>query len=725
MNRFAVLLASTAALAAPAFAQQPVQAPRPPAPAPAAPAEPTDQPHEGHDHHDQSEVIVVTGVRQLDILAGTSVMTGEELQREVRVQIGETLTSLPGVSATSFSPGASRPVLRGFQGDRIRVLSDGIGSIDVSNTSADHAVTIDPLVAERIEVLHGPAVLLFGSQAIGGAVNVIERRIPRSVPEEGVHGDVIGVLGSAADERSIGAAVDVALGSGFVAHLDGSFRKTDDLRTGGFILSEELREEQLEIAEEELEEGHVEEAEEALELANLRGEIPNSATEQKTAAAALALIRDKFNIGASISRFETEYGVPGRPGAEHHHEEDGEAEEEEEEEGHGAVPVSIDLKQTRYDVRGAYEFEAGFFERARLRIGAADYEHTEFEGEEVGTIFKSDGIEGRLELAQRDRNGWRGASGAQYFTRDFEAIGPEAFVPPNSTNQLGLFTLQEIDLGRVGLEAAARYEHTNAQAQTLGLERSFDAFSGALGASYEIAPRISAGLNLSRSERAPSAEELFAGGPHIATQAFEIGDPNLDTERSIGAEAYLRAQKAGFEFNATVFANWFDDFIFQAATGEEEDDLPVFQHRQRDATFYGFEMEASARLFDGGAFRFVADAVADYVHATIKDGGPVPRIPPLRFLGGLEAQSTKLDGRLEVEWIDDQTRVAQFENPTDGFTLVNASLAWRPWGRAREATLLLSANNIFDVEARRHASFTKDFVPLAGRDIRLSARFGF
>ncbi len=732
MKIIAAFLASAALGASPALAQQTNQ-PDPEdqqqeaaQPQPAAQEPPA---HEGHEHHEEAPEIVVTGVRQLDILAGTSVLSGEELQRDVRGQIGETLTRLPGVSATSFSPGASRPVLRGFQGERVRVLTDGIGSIDVSSTSADHAVTIDPLTAERVEVLHGPAVLLFGSQAIGGAVTVIDRRIPRSVPEEGVHGDVLGVLGSAAEERSIGGAFDFALGSGFVAHVDGTLRKSDDLRTGGFVLSPELREEQFEIAEEELEEGHPDEAAEALELANLRGEIPNSATEQQTVGIGLALIRDSFNIGGSISRFESNYGVPSRPGAGHgHHEEEGVEESdggEDKEEEHGEAPVTIDLKQTRYDLRGGYEFGSGFFESARLRMGAANYEHTEFEGEEVGTVFKSDGVEGRLEFAQREQGGWTGASGVQYFTRDFAAIGPEAFVPPNESRQLGLFTLQEIDLGRVGLEAAARYERSRAEAHTLGLERTFNAFSAALGASYEVDPRVRVGLNLSRSERAPAAEELFANGPHIATQAFEIGDPNLDTEKSIGAEAYVRVEKTGFEFNVTGFANRFNDFIYQEETGFEEDELPVFQHRQADATFYGFEAEASARLFEAGGFRFVADAVADYVRATIKGGGPVPRIPPLRLLGGLEAQSDQVDGRVEVEWVNEQDRVAEFENPTDGFTLFNASLAWRPWGKAREASLVLSANNIFDVEARRHASFTKDFVPLGGRDIRLSARFGF
>jgi iron complex outermembrane receptor protein len=551
---------------------------------------------------------------------------------------------------------------------------------------------------------------------------VIDRRIPRTVPQNGYHVDVTGALASAADERSIGAAADVAVGGGLVFHLDGSYRKSGDLRVGGFILSPELRAEQLEIAEEELEEGHPEEAAEALELAGLRGKIPNSATEQKSAGIGAALIRDQFNIGASLSVFDSEYGVPMRPGAHHHHEEEGGEEEEEE---HGEAPVSISLRQYRGDLRGEYLLSDGFLERIGVRIGAADYEHTEFEGEEVGTVFKSSGAEGRLELTQRDREGWRGASGAQFFTRDFEAIGAEAFLPPNQTNQIGLFTVQEFELGEVGIEAAARVERSHAESESIGVKRNFTAFSGALGASYALAQHVEAGVNLSRTERSPSAEELFSNGPHIATQAFEVGDPNLRKESSVGAEAYFRVDRRTFELNLTAFANWFDDFIYEAATGEEQDELPVFQYFQRDATYYGFEAELSAPLFEAGRFRFVGDVVADYVRATVKGAGPVPRIPPLRLLGGLEAQSSHLDGRVEVEWVDDQDRVAAFETRTDGHTLVNASLAWRPWGKARETAIVLSANNIFDVDARRHASFTKGFVPMAGRDIRLSARFSF
>jgi iron complex outermembrane receptor protein len=249
--------------------------------------------------------------------------------------------------------------------------------------------------------------------------------------------------------------------------------------------------------------------------------------------------------------------------------------------------------------------------------------------------------------------------------------------------------------------------------------------SAAAGASYQLAPRAKIGVNLSRTVRAPSAEELLSNGPHLATQAFEIGNPDLKKEKSIGAEAYFRLDRSDVKLSLTGFANWFDDFIFEAATGEEEDGLPVFRYFQRRATYWGLEAEASVKLGRVAGFDLVGDVVTDYVHARIHGVGPAPRIPPFRLLGGLEAQSANWDGRVEIERVARQDRVAEFETETVGFTLVNASIAWRPWGRKRETAIVLSANNIFDVEARRHASFTKDFVPLAGRDIRLSAHLSF
>ncbi len=719
MRRAALSLAATTMLAAaPAHAEDSAQVP------------PDTSRAGDHVHEDLGGEIVVTApfVRNLDLLAGAVSLSGDNLVRNIRPQLGDTLAGLPGVSATSFSPGSSRPVLRGFQGERVRVMVDGIGSIDVSNTSTDHAVTIDPITADRVEVLHGPAVLLFGGQAIGGAVNVFDRRIPRTVPDDPVHIDGVAAYGSAADERSIGAGIDLPIGDGgVVLHVDGSYRRSDDMRVGGFVLSPELRAQQLEIAAEEEEEGHPEEAAEARALAGLRGRLPNSATETWTAGAGLALIRERGNLGVSFGVFDSRYGVPMRPGAEHHHEDDHDDDHDHDHDHeHGEEDVSIQMRQYRADLRGELMLGEGFLERLRVRLAAADYEHTEFEGDEVGTIFRTQGMEGRFEAVQRERGGWRGVIGGQFFVRDFDAIGAEAFVPPNTTSQIGLFTLQEVEMGPFEIEGALRYDRTSVRASSLGIERNFDALSLAAGASYEVATNVRFGLNLSRAARAPSAEELFSDGPHIATQAFEIGDPTLATERSLGGELFLRAQTGALRLTATAYASKFDNYIFQVATGEEEDELPVFQYLQRDATYWGFEVGASAVLARFGGWRLSADGVGDYVRATIADGGgAAPRIPPLRLKGGLEANSAAFDMRAEVEHVFAQSRVSEFENPTAAFTLVNASLTWRPWGESNPTSLILSANNIFDVEARRHASFTKDFVPLAGRDLRISARISF
>ena len=676
------------------------------------------------DFHDDDMIIVTAPyVDQLDILAGTSVLTGDELAEDMRGQIGDSLTGLAGVSSTSFAPGSSRPVLRGFQGPRVRVLTDGIGALDASNTSVDHAVTIDPLTAQRIEVLRGPAVLLFGGDAIGGAVNVIDKRIPRDVPEDPVHIDAIGGYGSAANDWSIAGSVDVPLTSKLVIHADGSFRDTDDVRVPGFVLAPALRADVLASAAEEAEEGHLDEAAELTDTANLRGRVPNTASRTETAGAGIAFIDDGGNLGFSVSYYDTNYGVPARPGTGHAHGEEGEdAEEGEEEEG----PVTIGLQQFRADLRGGVNI-GGFFESLNFRAGYSDYEHTEFEGDEIGTVFTVSGIEARAELVQADHDGWRGVLGSQVLVRDFNAIGVEAFVPKNSLESWAFFALQEVDLGDWELEGALRFDQTNISANSINFDRSFNAVSGALGLAY--APDDAAfkiGANISRAERAPSAEELLSNGPHIATQAFEIGDPNFTTEKSWGGELYARWDSDDVQLSATVYANLFNDYIFEAETAAEEDELPVFQYFQRDATYYGFEASGSVVFARAGGFDFIADGVADYVRAKINDGGgALPRIPPLRLLGGLKAESDNLDLRAEVEWSASQNKVAAFETTSDGFTMVNATAAWRPFGKEGNLTLLASANNIFDVTARRHASFTKDYVPLSGRDIRISAKFSF
>ena len=659
-------------------------------------------------HADHTQEIIVTGFsrRRADVLSGTSVVSGVELIRELRPTIGETLARQPGVSATSFGPNASRPVLRGFQGERVRVLTDGIGSLDASNTSVDHAVAVNPLTAERIEVLRGPAALLFGSSAIGGVVNVVDARIPRRVPDETVHFESILTYGSASDERSGNATVDVPLGGGFVLHADGNYTRTNDLEIGGHVLSPALRAEAAASADPAVR-----------ELAELRGTLANTAAESSDVALGAAWISGDSNVGFSVNRYDSLYGVPLRYSLDP-------AEE--------AEAPRIDVKQTRVDGRAEIDTGAGLIDSLRLRAGYSDYRHDELEESgEIGTTFLTEGAEGRIEFIQSQRGAWGGGFGAQYFRRDLDVIGEEKFLPENRTSQYGLFTVQHLRSGPLRAEIGARYEHQRVSAEadadlgTPARRRSFDAYSGSVGANYEVTPGVRLGVNGSHSQRAPSAEELFANGPHAGTQSFEVGDPGLSKEKSWGLEGTLTAEGDGFSLSASIFRSWFDDYIFEQSTGLIEDGLPLFQISQADARYFGIELEASVRVARVAGFAINLDGVADYVRATIDAEGPAPRIPPLRLMGGVEAQSERLQGRIEVEWTDDQDRLAPFETATEGFTLVNASVSWKPLKTLTNTSLTLSANNIFDVDARRHASFLKDVAPLAGRDIRLSARLSF
>ena len=705
MSRSAVAVALLLASAsAPAIAQQASPAPSPE--------------RRTSDHHEQvpPEIVITALSRSRDDLGAVSVLSGSELDVAARASIGETLAKLPGVSATSFGPNASRPVLRGFQGDRIRVLTDGIGSFDASSSSVDHAVAINPLIAERIEVLRGPAALLYGSSAIGGVVNVLDRRIPRSLPDEPVHFDADLDYATAADERRASGVLDVPFGDGFVVHFDGTWAKSDDLRTGGYLLSRPLREEAAASDEPEIQ-----------ELAELRGEIPNTASEFSEFAGGLSYIGERGSLGFSVTRLDNLYGVPQRFELEHHEEEEG----EEHEHHHG--DVRIDMRQTRFDLRAEVEAGGDFLDRIRFRAGYADYRHFELEGDEgeIATRFFNDGMEGRIEFLQRERGGWGGAFGAQYFTRDFTIIGDEAFLPPTSTEQSGLFAAQHFDFGDARAEVGGRFERTDVAAtasEVLGApdrRRSFDALSGSIGGSLALAEGWRLGLNLSHTERAPTAEELFSAGPHLATQAFEVGDPTLSKEKSNGAELTLRGRGRTFSLELSAYYNDFSNFIFQAPTGEEEDELPVFAYSSAGAERWGLEGQINATLAELGGGKLVADLIGDYVRVTLDGIGPAPFIPPLRVLGGLEYQSDRFDARAEVEHVTEQDRIAEFETATPAYTMTNARIEWRPMGKDGLVSFRLAANNIFDVVARRHASFLKDYAPLAGRDIRVGASIRF
>lgn len=690
------------------------------------PALADDAPQGVHSHDDGAEIIVSAPVRttERDVLSGTTVVAGEKLEREMRATIGETLAHQPGVSASSFGPNASRPILRGFQGERVGILSDGIGSIDVSNTSVDHAVVINPLLAERVEVLRGPAALLFGSSAAGGVVNVLDKRIPRSMPENGYRVDGMAGYGSAANERSVAGSADVAVAPHLVINANGSWLKADDLRIGGHVLSPSARSAALAAAAGPTTPDDPDFA----ATAALANRLPNSAAETWTAGIGAAVVTDTANVGIAYSHYDSLYGIPIRYALES---------------GATQEAPRLSLVQNRVDVRADFATGGDFIERVRLRAGYAAYRHYELDAQgNIGTTFKSKGLEARMELVQAARGGWSGASGVQFLHRNFKVAGDEAFLPNNLTSRTGLFTLQQVDLGSLRLEGGLRFEHSDLQAiadPTGGRffegRRSFDAFSGSAGLSYAVASDVRAGINLSRTERAPSAEELFANGPHAGTQAWELGSADFGLEKGWSAEATLHVHKPGFGLDASAYYSWFSNYISEnqvdpaicdaaAAPSGRTVDFPCFQYRQGKARYYGVEADMTVLLARAGTFAINLDVVGDYVHASGADDQPLPRIPAARVLGGLEAQSDRITGRMEVEHSFVQNRNAPFETPTDDYTLVNASVSWRPIPSNQRLSLLLSANNLFDVEARRAASVLKDFAPLAGRDIRVTARFG-
>ncbi|RZM19053.1 MAG: TonB-dependent receptor, partial [Sphingomonas sp.] len=397
---------------------------------------------------------------------------------------------------------------------------------------------------------------------------------------------------------------------------DGSYLKSDDLEIGGYALSRQAR--AAALSQVGLPQPGADEPIDFAASAAIRNRLPNSQSRTWTAGAGASIITETGSLGVSYSHYDSIYGVPIRYATEV---------------GQEQEAPRLDVKQNRYDLRGEVETGGGLFDRVRIRLGHANYRHFELEEDgSVGTAFYNNGTEGRFELVQAKRGGWSGASGIQYFNRLFNVVGDEAFLPRNETNQTGVFTLQQYENGRFRAEGGVRYEWSDLAARNDELDRffvgsrNFHALSGSLGASYELSDAIRVGVNGSRTERAPSAEELFANGAHAGTQAYELGDPNFRLEKSWGVEATLHAHTGRVNFDASAYYNWFSNYISEnqvatavcaaaAAPSGREVDLPCFQYQQADARYYGVEGDLSATLFQLGATKINADVLGDYVHA--------------------------------------------------------------------------------------------------------------
>lgn len=596
-----------------------------------------------------------------------AVVDREEIAQRLSPSLGESLSHVPGVNATYYSPAASRPIIRGQGGDRIRILDNGLGVGDASNVSPDHALALDPLASERVEIVRGPATLLYGSEAIAGVINVLNARIPDHVADKPIGGDVLVRGGSVDDDLEGALALRGGVGS-FAWHLDGLTRETDDFETPA-------------------------------------GTVANSATETDSVGLGASWVGDSGYVGASFSTLDSLYGI---------------AVEED---------VTIDLDQRRVDVEGAWLTPFGPFRRLVVRAGRSDYEHIEFEGPDPGTIFLNDEWEGRLELSHRPLRGFAGSFGLQLREREFEAIGDEAFIRPNESSSWALFAFEELTRGPLQFQFGGRYENQEARTSDPGLEdRDFDGLTGSFGLVWTANEAWGIGASLTRATRFPTVEELYSDGPHIATLAFEVGDDDLGKETSLGLDFSLRKKTGRVTGEVTLFEQRYDDFIYDRDTGEldPEEGLPIFQYVQEDAQFYGAEAHLDFGLLHSEPHHVQLELRADYVRAELRDSGEsLPRIPPLRVGVGLSYQGAHLWSRAEVAYVAEQDRVATIETVTTDHTLVDVAVGYRFFPGATVHELILRGKNLTDELAYNHASRFKEQVPLAGRDISLIYRLTF
>lgn len=764
------------------------------------------RPDEAHDHHvehEELERIVVSALpiarSKLESAQPIDVLFGEKLDDRRGLTLGQTLSRQPGVHSTAYGPGAGRPVIRGLGGSRVSVLEDSLPTVDVSAQSDDHAVSIEPMLVDRVEILRGPATLLFGSGAVGGVVNVIDGRIPDSVPAGGFEGRFELRGNTVADERSGVFRIDGGAGQ-WAWNVSGTWRDAEDYDIPGFgeIADPEGEEHGHDDHDHDHDEDHGHEHDDE----RVFGVLENSFVESQSASAGLSWIGARGYLGASIKRFETEYGIPaphvhgeedhddhghdhaerfGRPSllSEDHHDDD-----HHDDHGHDhGEDVFIDLEQTRWDLKGVLGDPLPGFTRATLRTSYSDYTHAERDvpgshsddhgdghddhdhdhdhdhgGEHVHTRFDVEAINARLEMEHRQVAGWDGAIGFQFEDESLSALGEEAYIPDGDTLSWALFVLEERRTGPLTWSLGARFERNEIEiTEPLGhddhdhhddhhdghdddhhdddhhdgdhgsdiTERDFTTVSASAGVLWQIDERWQSSLNFSHAERAPTQGELFADGAHAATFTFEVGQPNLDEELTNAVDLIVHRHGEAFDFEASLFYNNIDDFIYLAETDGTVDGLPLRTTLQQDARFYGGELSAVWHLPDLVPGHLDLRAGYDWVDAELDSGENLPRISPARYLAGADWHLGAFRASVDYQHVTDADEVAPEETPTEGYDMldVNFSYLFSLGGAELEAFARLT--NLLDEEARVHTSYLKNFAPLPGRNVGFGLRGRF
>lgn len=634
-----------------------------------------------------------------------SVLAGDEVVRRRAATLGETLAGEPGIAASHFGAGASRPIIRGMDGPRVKLLSDGSEIMDASTISPDHAVAIEPMLSEQIEVLRGPSALAYGGGALGGVVNVLDKRVPTAVPERGVEGSV--ELRADSVANGVAGAFEVTAGSGNLAfHAEGLKRDARDYRVdSGWDHSR----------------------------------VDGSYNQTETGSLGVSWVGARGYLGLAYTRQQNEYGLPGHsheyeachPHGNHlhcgHHGAEDEHDHDHAHDEHGGTPY-VKLDSERWDLRGELLEPFAGFTRARLRASYTDYGHDEIERAEgidsVGTRFRSKASDARVELEHAPLGGWRGVLGLQTGRRDFRADGDEAYVPPTVTTRHAAFLTEEYTLSDWRFEAGLRHEWQDIDVDSnTQRDRSHRGNSVSLGAVWNFAPQYSLGMTLSRTQRLPTAEELYARGLHMATSTWERGNPNLKAETAHNVDLTLRKLAGPTTFSVGVFHNRIDDYI-HARTLDAHEDFQLIEYTQRDARFTGIE----------GAIRQQLDATfgltlfGDYVRARLEAGDgdrDLPRIPAHRVGLRLDAKWNAWRAEAEVYRVGRQDDVAEFERETPGYNMVNVGLSYSGRYNTTPWQVYVKGNNLGNQLAYAHTSFIKNAAPLEGRNLAVGVRLEF
>jgi iron complex outermembrane receptor protein len=599
-----------------------------------------------------------------------TVLGGEDLQQRVGATLGATLANEPGVNVRSFGTGNERPVIRGLDGDRVLILENGARTGDLSSQSADHGVTLDPSSATQLEVVRGPATLLYGSSAIGGVINLVSDEIPTK-PVEGVHGALMGQGATANDEGAVGG--HLRGGNGHVAfRANGSYHRTADYDTPS-------------------------------------GLVPNSFSRSKSGGGSLAYTGENGFAGASYQYVNTRYGVPFV------------------EEG----KTTLNPRRHRFDFRAERRNLGSFIDGVKFQAGYRDYAHDEIEASgEIATSFKNEFTEGQLLLNHRPVGRLKGTFGFWGTHRDYSSAGAEALAPPTKQNTFAAFLYEELSYRHLSVQFGGRLDRSSFETNGASVERpdlpnrDFTEFSGSVGFVGHLRDELTLALNLARSPRNPSLEELYNFGPHPGNFAFEIGNPNLKTEVGYGADLSLRYRSARFAGEGTLFLNSVNNYIFAFQTGEldEGGEFPVVSFISADSQLRGFEAHVDAGLTEKVWLILGGDAVRGELRA---DSTPLPRIPPRRLWAGLRFQDDQFHLEGEVKNVAKQSRVYGAEIPTSGYTVVNFHGSYEFNAGKTVHIVTLRLDNVGDELYRNHLSYIKDLVPEMGRSLKAvySVRF--